>query len=102
MTTEPTAIKPDRQQATTFLEALFGRYFKDNEGWLEFRLVPPEKGTAGIDLGFLPGCELTDQVWEEICKANRKPRHVFFGVNPRLINAAKPRTSRVSSVSGPT
>jgi len=89
MTTALTTVKPDRQEATEFLAALFGHYFSDNDGWVEFRFLPPEKGQK---LEFLPAWARQGKLdaggWKELSRRNQSA-HIIFGVNPRTIQKGR-------------
>jgi len=82
-------VKSDRQEAQEFLAALFGQYFADNDGWVEFRFLPPEKGQK---LEFLPAWsrqgKLDAEGWKEVSRRN-KTAHIVFGVNPRTIQRGR-------------
>jgi hypothetical protein len=77
METSIETAKPDREQASQFLTALFGRYFQDNDGWVELRLI-----SDSVVSKFLPKGELTEADWAEVAELN-KTHHVGVGVNPR-------------------
>jgi hypothetical protein len=83
MTTAITKAKSDRQEAAEFLAALFGRYFQDNDGWVELRFLPPDK-VGPVDRAWSRQGKLDDEGWAELQRRNRD-KHVIFGVNPRTI-----------------
>lgn len=81
MTTNlPAVSKSDYQEAKDFLRALFGRYFENNDGFVEFRFLNPEKG--GVERAFARQGKLDKDGWAGVVERGRKA-HVFFGVNPR-------------------
>lgn len=83
MTTALTTVKSDRQEATEFLAALFGRYFQDNDGYVELRFISDHAFSK-----YLPKGEITEKDWAEIIELN-KTHHIYFGVNPRPLDKAK-------------
>lgn len=83
MTTAIETVEPDREQASQFLQALFGRYFQDNDGYVELRFVGQEASSRFYSKG-----EIGENEWADIVKLNQD-HHVYFGVNPRPLSKKK-------------
>ena len=63
-----------------FLEALYSRYFREHDGYIEIRVIGKENGIAGSI--FLRPWDLSDELLTDIHDLNQNC-HIYFGVNPR-------------------
>jgi hypothetical protein len=71
-------------EAEEFLKTLYSRYFQNNKGNIELRLI----GDHGANSRFFRKCEIGEAEWTAIAQANAGS-HVYFGVNPRPLSQAK-------------
>jgi hypothetical protein len=71
------------QETNRFIETLFFRYFKDNDGHVELRFI----GQDVVSKFFRRG-EVGEEDWVEITQRNAVC-HVYVGVNPRPLSQAK-------------
>jgi hypothetical protein len=85
MATAIETVKSNREEASEFLTALFGRYFQDNDGWVELRFIPPTAEGRPAQAWWRQG-KLTDENWTDLKQLNQSA-HVFMGVNPRNVQS---------------
>jgi len=71
------------QEAKSFLETLYSRYFAEHDGYVELRMI-----SANVIPKWLRKGEITEADWDEIAKLN-ETHHIYFGVNPRPLDKAK-------------
>jgi len=69
-----------------FLNALFGKYFQEHDGYVELRLVPKEEGPPNSF--FYRRGEISSADWHDTHQANGT-HHIYFGVNPRPLSKEK-------------